>query len=265
MVGLYFGKPVNNTVNPDEVVALGAAIQADILAGNNKEALLLDITPLSLGIETAGEVMDVIIARNSKIPSSAAREYTTQIDGQVNMRIGIYQGERDIVKDNRLLATLNLKGIPAMPAGMAKVQVSFIINADGILTVKAKELRSGVEQFIEIKPQLGIDDATVEKMLLDSMANAENDIAARALAEASTEGEQILKTTERFLQKNADLLIENELSDTAAAMQALQLALTMADKNLIQSKTEILNDISRPYAERIMNNAVGDAMKGKNI
>lgn len=264
-VSNYFGKPVNNTVNPDEVVALGAAIQADILAGNNKDALLLDITPLSLGIETAGELMDVIIARNSKIPSAAAREYTTQIDGQVNMRISIYQGERDIVKDNRLLATLNLKGIPAMPAGMAKVQVSFIINADGILTVKAKELRSGVEQIIEIKPQLGIDDATVEKMLLDSMANAENDIAARALAEASTEGEQLLKTTERFLQKNADLLIENELSDTAAAMQALQLALTMADKNLIQSKTEILNNISRPYAERIMNISVETAMKGKNV
>ena len=265
MVSSYFGKTVNNSVNPDEVVALGAAIQADILAGNNKDALLLDITPLSLGIETVGELMDVIIARNSKIPSSAAREYTTQIDGQVNMRISIYQGERDIVKDNRLLATLNLKSIPAMPAGMAKVQVSFIINADGILTVKAKELRSGVEQVIEIKPQLGIDDATVEKMLLDSMENAENDIAARALAEASTEGEQILKTTERFLQKNADLLIENELSETAAAMQALQLALTMADKNLIQSKTEILNNISRPYAERIMNSAVGEAMKGKNI
>ena len=264
-VSNYFGKPVNNTVNPDEVVSLGAAIQADILAGNNKDALLLDITPLSLGIETAGELMDVIISRNSKIPSSAAREYTTQIDGQVNMRISIYQGERDIVKDNRLLATLNLKGIPAMPAGMAKVQVSFIINADGILTVKAKELRSGIEQFIEIKPQLGIDDAAVEKMLLDSLANAENDIAARALAEASTEGEQLLKTTERFLQKNADRLIENELSDTATAMQALQFALTMADKNLIQNKTETLNNISRPYAERIMNSAVGAAMKGKNI
>ena len=264
-VSNYFGKPVNNTVNPDEVVSLGAAIQADILAGNNKDALLLDITPLSLGIETAGELMDVIISRNSKIPSSAAREYTTQIDGQVNMRISIYQGERDIVKDNRLLATLNLKGIPAMPAGMAKVQVSFIINADGILTVKAKELRSGIEQFIEIKPQLGINDAVVEKMLLDSLANAENDIAARALAEASTEGEQLLKTTERFLQKNADRLIENELSDTATAMQALQLALTMADKNLIQNKTETLNNISRPYAERIMNSAVGAAMKGKNI
>jgi molecular chaperone HscA len=265
MVSQYFGKPVNDTVNPDEVVALGAAIQADILAGNNKNVLLLDITPLSLGIETAGELMDVIIPRNAKIPSSAAREYTTQIDGQVNMRISIYQGERDIVSNNRLLATLNLKGIPPMPAGMAKVQVSFMINADGILTVKAKELRSGVEQAIEIKPQLGIDDETVEKMLLDSMANAQADIGARAIAEAKTEGEQLLKTTERFLQKNATHLINDELTNTAAAMQALQLAITMNDKNLIHTKTEELNDISRPYAERIMDMAVGEALKGRDI
>ncbi len=264
-VSNFFGKPVNNSVNPDEVVALGAAIQADILAGNNKDVLLLDITPLSLGIETAGDLMDVIIPRNAKIPSTSAREYTTQVDAQVNMRISIYQGERDMVSDNRLLATLNLKGIPAMPAGMAKVQVSFMINADGILTVKAKELRSGVEQSIEVKPQLGIDDITVEKMLLDSLKNAESDIAARALAEAKTEGEQLLKTTERFLQKNASFLVSNELTETAAAMQALQLALTMKDKNLIQLKTEELNDISRPYAERIMNSAIGDAMKGKVI
>ncbi len=264
-VSKLFGKPVNDSINPDEAVALGAAVQADILAGNNKDVLLLDITPLSLGIETAGELMDVIIPRNSKIPSSAGREYTTQADGQVNMRISIYQGERDIVTDNRLLATLNMKGIPAMPAGMAKVQVSFIINADGILTVKAKELRSGVEQSIEIKPQLGIDDSTVEKMLADSMANAQTDIAARALAEARTEGEQLLKTTERFLQKNASALINTELQDTAAAMQALQLAITMEDKDLIQAKTEVLNAISSPYAERIMNDAVSASMKGKKV
>ena len=264
-VSNFFGKQVNDSVDPDEVVALGAAIQADILAGNNKDVLLLDITPLSLGVETAGDLMDIIIPRNSKIPTSAAREYTTQADGQVNMRISVYQGERDIVKDNRLLATLNLKGIPPMPAGLAKVQVSFIINADGLLTVKAKELRSGTEQSIDVKPRAGIDDATVEKMLADSMANAETDIAARALAEAKTEGEQLLKTTERFLQKNATYLIGNELADTAAAMQVLQLALTMDDKDLIHLKTEELNNISRPYAERIMDIAVGSAMKGKTI
>jgi len=264
-ISAFFGRPVNDSVNPDEVVALGAAIQADILAGNNKEVLLLDITPLSLGIETAGELMDVIIPRNSKIPSSAAREYTTQAEGQVNMRISVYQGERDIVSDNRLLATFNLTGIPAMPAGLAKVQVSFIINADGILTVKARELRSGVEQSVEIRPQLGIDDSFVEKMLADSMTNAGADIAARALAEARTEGEQLLKTTERFLQKNAASLTGNELTETAAAMQALQLAVTMDDKDLIHKKTEELNDISRPYAERIMDEAVQSAMQGKKI
>jgi molecular chaperone HscA len=264
-VGAFFGRKVNDTVNPDEVVALGAAIQADILAGNNKDTLLLDITPLSLGIETAGELMDVLIPRNSKIPSSAAREYTTQADGQSGMRITVYQGERDIVSDNRKLAEFNLTGIPAMPAAMAKVQVSFLINADGILTVKAKELRSGVEQSIEVKPQEGIKDADVEQMLLDSMQNAESDIAARALAEARTEGEQLLKTTERFLQKNAQQLIGTELGDTAAAMQALQLAITMDDKDLIHKKTEELNDISRPYAERIMDSAVSAAMAGKKI
>lgn len=265
MLQNYFEKELNDSVNPDEVVALGAAIQADILAGNNKDVLLLDVTPLSLGIETAGELMDVIIPRNAKIPTSAAREYTTQLDGQANMRISIYQGERDIVTDNRLLSTLNLKGIPSMPAGMAKVKVSFIINADGILTVKAKELRSGIEQEIEVKPQLDLDDALLEKMLLDSMQNAEADIAARALAEAKTEGEQLLKTTEKFLQKNITLLQQDEFTNTANAMQALQLALTMDDKNLIQSKTEELNLVSQPYAERIMNNAIGIAMKGKSI
>jgi len=152
-VGEFFKKQVNVSVNPDEVVALGAAVQADILAGNNKDFLLLDITPLSLGIETMGGLMDVLIPRNSKVPSKAARQYTTQKDGQPGMRISVYQGERDLVKDNRKLAEFNLTGIPGMPAGLPKVEVSFLVNADGILVVKAKELRSGVEQTIEVKPQ----------------------------------------------------------------------------------------------------------------
>ncbi|MEO7049840.1 MAG: Fe-S protein assembly chaperone HscA, partial [Ferruginibacter sp.] len=200
-VGGFFKQAVNDSVNPDEVVALGAAIQADILAGNNKDFLLLDITPLSLGIETSGGLMDVLIPRNAKIPSKAGRQYTTQIDGQPGMRISVYQGERDLVKDNRKLAEFILSGIPGMPAGMAKVDVSFLINADGILTVDAKELRSGVQQSIEVKPQYGITDADVEKMLQDSLLNAKDDIATRALVEARTEAEQLLKTTERFLQK----------------------------------------------------------------
>ena len=264
-VSTFFNKEVNDSVNPDEVVALGAAIQADILAGNNKDFLLLDITPLSLGIETAGGLMDVLVPRNAKIPSKAARQYTTQVDGQPGMRISVYQGERDLVNDNRKLAEFSLTGIPGMPAGMPKVEVSFLINADGILTVSAKELRSGVEQSIEVTPQYGITDADVEKMLLESITHAKDDIATRALVEARTEGEQLLKTTERFLQKNAGQLSSEELLQTAAAMQALQLAVTMEDKDLIHKKTEELNDISRPYAERIMDNAVSDAMKGQQI
>ena len=152
-----------------------------------------------------------------------------------------------------------------MPAGMAKVEVGFLINADGILTVTAKELRSGVEQSIEVKPQYGLSDEAVEKMLLDSITHAKDDIAARALNEAKTEGEQLLKTTERFLQKNASELEKEELLQTANAMQALQLAITMDDKDLIMKKTEELNDISRPYAERVMDKAISLAMKGKAV
>lgn len=263
MVSTFFAKPVNDTVNPDEVVALGAAIQADILAGNTKDLLLLDITPLSLGLETIGGLMDVLLPRNSKIPARAARQYTTYKDGQSGMKIAVYQGERDMVTDNRKLAEFNLSGIPAMPSGMPKVEVSFLINADGILVVKAKELRSGIEQAIEVKPQYELTDEAVEKMLLDSIENAEKDIITRALVEAKTEGEQLLQTTEKFIQKNIAALTPQEINDTSLAMQALQLALQLEDKNLIQVKTEELNDISRPYAERIMDGAISKSMKGE--
>jgi molecular chaperone HscA len=261
----FFGKPVNDSVNPDEVVALGAAVQADILAGNNRDLLLLDVTPLSLGIETMGGLMDVLVPRNAKIPTRAARQYTTQKDGQGDMRISVFQGERDLVKDNRKLAEFSLKGIPAMPAGLPKVEVSFLINADGILTVKAKELRSGAEQEIEVKPQYGLTDGEVERMLLESITHAKDDMQARALVEARTEGEQILDVTEKFIGKNSALLSKDEMIATAEAMQALQLALTMEDKNLIQAKIEELNEVSRPFAERAMDAAVSGALKGKSI
>ncbi|MGN6615590.1 MAG: Fe-S protein assembly chaperone HscA [Ilyomonas sp.] len=264
-VSNFFGKPVNDTVDPDEVVALGAAIQADILAGNNKDFLLLDITPLSLGIETMGGLMDVLIPRNSKIPTKVGRQYTTQKDGQSGMRISVYQGERDLVKDNRELAELNLTNIPAMPAGLPKVEVSFLINADGILVVTAKELRSGVEQSIEVKPQYGLTDEEVEAMLMDSITHAKDDMQIRALVEARTEGEQILETTEKFLTKNASLVSKEEMTETASAMQALQLALTMEDKDLIHKKIEELNEVTRPFAERAMDMAVSSALKGKTI
>lgn len=265
MVSDFFGKPVNDTVNPDEVVALGAAIQADILAGNTKDILLLDVTPLSLGLETMGGLMDVLLPRNSKIPTKASRQYTTYKDGQSGMKISVFQGERDMVKDNRRLAEFNLTGIPAMPAGLPKVEVSFLINADGILMVKAKELRSAVEQSIEVKPQYGLTDEDVERMLLESMTHAKEDMDNRALTEAKTEAEQLLQTTEKFIHKNFKELTEKEISSTSLAMQALQLSLDMNDKNLIQAKTEELNEISRPYAERIMDNAVGQAMAGKKV
>ena len=264
-VSEFFGLEVNTSVHPDEVVALGAAIQADILAGNNRKLLLLDITPLSLGIETAGGLMDVLIPRNSKIPSAAARQYTTQIDGQSGMRISVFQGERDLVKDNRKLAEFNLAGIPGMPAGMPKVEVSFLINADGILTVSAKELRSGVQQNIQVVPREGLTDEDLEKMLMEAISHAKEDIALRALTEAQTEAEQLMKTTERFLQKHLNALTQEELLETANAMQALQLSLSMEDKNLIQTKIEALNEVSKPYAERIMDEAVGAAMKGKTV
>ena len=264
-VGEFFNQRVHDEVNPDEVVALGAAIQADILAGNNKDFLLLDITPLSLGIETMGGLMDVLIPRNSKIPTKVGRQYTTQKDGQGSMRIAVFQGERDLVKDNRKLAEFNLTGIPGMPAGLPKVEVSFLINADGILVVHAKELRSGVAQSIEVKPQYGLTDADVEKMLLESITHAKDDIAIRAIVEAKTEGEQILETTEKFLTKNTGLVSKEEMFATAQAMQNLQLALTMDDKDLIHSKIEELNEITRPFAERAMDAAVSGALKGKVI
>ena len=261
----FFAQPVNDSVNPDEVVALGAAVQADILAGNNQSMLLLDITPLSLGIETMGGLMDVLLPRNAKIPTQASRQYTTQKDAQTGINISVYQGERDLVKDNRPLGAFTLKGIPSMPAGLPKVEVRFLINADGILQVSAKELRSGVSQTIDIKPQNGLTDEEVEQRLLESLTHAKADISMRALVEARTEAEQMLDVTEKFLMKHAALLTSEELTTTAQAMQALQLAITMEDKNLIQTKTEELNDISRPFAERVMDQAISGAMKGKNI
>ena len=264
-VASFFGKPVNDSINPDEVVALGAAVQADILAGNNKDFLLLDITPLSLGIETMGGLMEVLVPRNSKVPTQVGRQYTTHVDGQSSMRISVYQGERDLVKDNRKLAEFNLSGIPGMPAGLPKVDIQFLLNADGILVVKAKELRSGVEQIIEVKPALDLTDDQVEKMLQDSIENAAADMVLRALVEAITEGEQLLAVTEKFMVKHQSLLTPEEVTQTALALQALQLAITMEDKNLIQAKIEALNETTRPFAERAMDEAVKGALKGKSI
>ena len=264
-VSAFFNRQPHDQINPDEVVALGAAIQADILAGNRSDILLLDVTPLSLGIETMGGLMDVIIARNSKVPTKAGRQYTTSIDGQVNMKISVYQGERDLVKENRKLAEFDLKGIPAMPAGLPKVDINFLLNADGILTVQAIELRSGVKQEIDIVPSYGLSDDTVEKMLIDSIENAKSDVEQRMLIEAKSEGEQLVYTAERFIKKNGNILNEQELTLTIVIIAELKDALASGDKDRILKKADELNEFTRPFAERLMDMAVGQAMKGKRV
>ena len=265
MVADFFKRPVHDDVNPDEVVALGAAIQADILAGNRKDILLLDVTPLSLGIETMGGLMDVIIPRNSKVPTKAGRQYTTSKDGQVNMKIAVYQGERDLIKENRKLAEFELKGIPAMPAGFPKVDINFLLNADGILKIQAIELRSGVKQEIDVKPTYGITDDQVEQMLLDSITHAKDDVSARMLIEARTEGEQMVYTVERFMEKNGSYLSADELKATRQYIADLKDILANGDKDAILKQIDTVNEFTRPFAERLMDQAIATAMKGKSI
>ena len=200
LVGELFGRTPHSELNPDEVVALGAAVQADILMTGNREMLLLDVTPLSLGIETMGGVMSKIIMRNSTIPATGSEMFTTFVDNQTSVDIHVLQGERELVDDNRSLARFKLRGIPAMPAGMPRVQVQFQIDANGILSVTARELRTDVEQTIEVKPSYGLTDEEVERMLLDSFENAEADFAARLLIEARNEAESVIRATEKSLR-----------------------------------------------------------------
>lgn len=261
----FFNKTPHDSLNPDEVVALGAAIQADILAGNNKELLLLDVIPLSLGIETMGGLMDVLIPRNSKIPARAGRQYTTQRDGQHGIRITVFQGERDEVKYNRQLAEFHLTGIPSMPAGLPKIDIQFLVNADGILQVKARELRSGIEQQIEVRPTNGLSDAEVEAMLKDSILNAKEDIENRAFIELRTEAEQMIELTRNFIQKNKQLIQPQEIEDTNIQIQCLEQAIDQGNRGNIQAEIEKLNAISQTYAERVMDLAVSEALRGKTI
>ncbi|HMT34270.1 MAG TPA: Fe-S protein assembly chaperone HscA [Chitinophagaceae bacterium] len=264
-VQTFFDCELYDQVNPDEVVAMGAAIQADILAGNNTDTLLLDVTPLSLGIETMGGLMDVLIPRNNKIPCKASRQYTTQKDGQTGIIVSVYQGERDLVSDNRKLASFTLQGIPAMPAGLPKVAIQFVINADGILQVSATELRSGVAQQIEVKPQYGLTDSEVESRLLASITHAKEDIQTRSLIEAITEASTMLQLTENFLFKHNVHITTEEQQATQLAIAQLQQAIDEKNKDRILAATEQLNAVSSPYAERVMDIAVAEALKGKGV
>ncbi len=271
LVGELFGRAPHSELNPDEVVALGAALQADILVTGNREMLLLDVTPLSLGIETMGGVMSKIILRNSTIPATGSEMFTTFADNQTAVDIHVLQGERELVADNRSLARFKLRGIPAMPAGLPRVQVQFQIDANGILSVTAHELRTDLEQTIEVKPSYGLTDEEVERMLLDSFEHAEDDFAARLLIEARNEAETVIQATEKSLRSPdfaaiaASDLAPGESERIAAALQELKAALGATDREVVQQKTQALNAETRHLAEVMMNRSVKAALSGKSI
>ena len=260
-----------NASQIDEVVALGAAVQADILMTGNREMLLLDVTPLSLGIETMGGAMSRIILRNSTIPATGSEMFTTFVDNQTAVDIHVLQGERELVPDNRSLARFKLRGIPAMPAGMPRVQVQFQIDANGILSVTARELRTDVEQTIEVKPSYGLTDDEVERMLLDSFENAEADFDARLLIEARNEAETVIRATEKSLRSPEfpeiakTELTAGERGRIDAALADLKTALNGPDREAIKNKTQALNEATQHLAEVMMNRSVHAALTGKSI
>jgi molecular chaperone DnaK (HSP70) len=266
-----FGKTPHSELNPDEVVALGAAVQADILVTGNREMLLLDVTPLSLGIETMGGVTSKIITRNSTIPASGSEMFTTAVDNQTAVDIHVLQGERELVADNRSLARFKLRGIPPMAAGMARMQVQFQIDANGILSVTARELRTEVEQMIEVKPSYGLTDEEVERMLLESFEHAEADFAARLLIEARNEAESVIQATEKSL-RNPDFaeidkseLAVGERQKIESVLAGLKMVLNSKDRETIQKWTQALNDATQHLAEVMMNRSVKAALAGRNI
>jgi Fe-S protein assembly chaperone HscA len=271
LVGELFARTPHTELNPDEVVALGAAVQADILMTGNREMLLLDVTPLSLGIETMGGVMSKIILRNSTIPATGSEMFTTFADNQTAVDIHVLQGERELVADNRSLARFRLRGIPPMPAGMPRVQVRFQIDANGILSVSATELRTDVEQTIEVKPSYGLTDDEVERMLLDSFEHAEADFAARLLIEARNEAETVIKATEKalrlpeFREIAGSELSPGEIERIEAALAELKSVLNAADRELIKTRTHALNEATQHLAEVMMNRSVQAALAGKSI
>jgi chaperone protein DnaK len=262
---LFEAKP-HTELNPDEVVALGAAIQAGVLSGEVQDTLLLDVTPLSLGIETMGGVVTKLIHRNSTIPASATEQFTTAVDGQTNVLIHVLQGERELVKDCRSLARFDLTGIEPAKAGLARIEVKFLIDANGILNVSAKDVRTGREQSVEVKPSYGLTDEQVEAMILDSITNAEADIRERQVREARVEADRMLAALENAKQNDAWLaLTDEERAAIKAAHNELLLAYHGDDHHLIQAQMEKLDKASLKLAENMMNSAVRGALKGTKI
>ena len=266
-----FAREPHSELNPDEVVALGAAVQADILLSGRREMLLLDVTPLSLGIETMGGVVSKIILRNSTIPASGREMFTSGVDNQTGVDIHVLQGERELAADCRSLARFKLRGIPPMPAGLPRVEVRFQIDANGILSVAARELRTGIEQAIEVKPSYGLTDEEVERMLIESFEHAEADFEARLLIDARNEAESVIQATDKVLRRPdfaaiaAEQLEPGERERIDAALAALKASMGSTDRAVIQDKTHALNHATQHLAEVTMNRSVREALAGRNV
>jgi molecular chaperone HscA len=267
-VGQFFRQEPLNNLDPDKVVALGAAIQANVLAGNRSDDdwLLLDVIPLSLGLETMGGLVEKVIPRNSTIPVARAQEFTTYKDGQTAMSIHVVQGERELVSDCRSLAKFELRGIPPMVAGGARIRVTFQVDADGLLSVSAREKSSGVEASVVVKPSYGLSDDEITRMLLTSQENAKADMAARALREQQVEAGRLIEAIESALAENGDsLLSAAERAEIDEGMAALHRALEGVNHQLIKEQVERLNHISEMFAGRRMDQSVQKALTGHKL
>ena len=258
-----FGKAPHSQLNPDEVVALGAAVQAQILAGGITDMLLLDVTPLSLGIETLGGIVSVLISRNTTIPTVAKEYFTTSVDAQTAVDMHVLQGERELAKDNRSLARFDLSGIDPMPAGMPKIEVTFLIDANGILQVQAKEQRTGKAASIEVKPTYGLSEAQVAQMVEDSFMYAEEDVNARLLIESKTEAETVMNHVRRALKQGGHLASPEELRTISQAIDALRAVECGTDRDAIRERTVDLNRATERLAEALMDAAVRGAITSK--